>query len=80
MVHNVQGPTPEASPSIRRKGSARRTVRAPPRKSAAFLDVPQQGGQQGADEDDEDKYRVRSFSFTSKGKFFENPDVGGNVM
>lgn len=56
--------TPEASPGMRRKGSSRRSV---PRKSTAFLDVPNNTG--GCPEDeDEESYRLRSFSFTSKGK------------
>jgi hypothetical protein len=56
--------TPEASPGMRRKGSSRRSM---PRKSTAFLDVPNNTG--GCPEDeDEESYRLRSFSFTSKGK------------
>ncbi|XP_023724099.1 GTP-binding protein Rit2 [Cryptotermes secundus] len=48
---------------MRRKGSSRRSV---PRKSTAFLDVPNNTG--GCPEDeDEESYRLRSFSFTSKG-------------
>jgi hypothetical protein len=64
--------TPEASPGMRRKGSSRRSVhQSQPRKSTAFLDVPSSTG--GCPEDeDEESYRLRSFSFTSKGK----SDVG----
>ena len=60
--------TPEASPGMRRKGSSRRSVhQSQSRKSNAFLDVPNSTGCCPDDEDDE-SYRLRSFSFTSKGK------------
>jgi len=60
--------TPEASPGMRRKGSSRRSVhQSQSRKSNAFLDVPISTGCCPDDEDDE-SYRLRSFSFTSKGK------------
>lgn len=59
--------TPEVSPNIRRKGS-RRGTSVYHRKSAAFLDVPDSRNNIGANEEDEDSYRLRSFSFTSKGK------------
>ncbi|KAK7863885.1 hypothetical protein R5R35_007218 [Gryllus longicercus] len=71
--------TPEASPGLRRRGSSRRSVHhghghgqaaahgAQPRKSMAFLDVPDGGAARGEDED-EDSYRLRSFSLTSKGR------------
>lgn len=60
--------TPEASPGMRRKGSSRRSVhQSQSRKSNAFLDVPNSTG--GCpDEEDDESYRLRSFSFTSKGK------------
>jgi hypothetical protein len=60
--------TPDASPGMRRKGSTRRSVHhAQPRKSTAFLDVPNNTG--GCpDDEDEESYRLRSFSLTSKGK------------
>ncbi|PSN31681.1 hypothetical protein C0J52_21069 [Blattella germanica] len=57
--------TPDASPGMRRKGSTRRSVhQSQPRKSTAFLDVPDAGG--CPEDEDEDSYRLRSFSFTSK--------------
>jgi hypothetical protein len=60
--------TPEASPGMRRKGSTRRSVhQSQARKSTAFLDVPNNTGLCPEDEDEE-SYRLRSFSFTSKGK------------
>jgi hypothetical protein len=60
--------TPDASPGMRRKGSTRRSVhQSQPRKSTAFLDVPNNTGVCPEDEDEE-SYRLRSFSFTSKGK------------
>ncbi|KAF5300823.1 hypothetical protein FQA39_LY10945 [Lamprigera yunnana] len=65
------GITPEMSPSIRRKGSTRRGTSVYHRKSTAFLDVPDTravGAVSPGEEEDEDSYRLRSFSFTSKGK------------
>ncbi|XP_060534784.1 GTP-binding protein REM 1 isoform X2 [Cylas formicarius] len=60
--------TPDVSPNIRRKGSQRRGTSVYQRKSTAFLDVPETRKQCTADvEEDEDSYRLRSFSFTSKG-------------
>lgn len=60
--------TPEVSPHIRRKGSGRRGTSVYQRKSTAFLDVPDQRSAYAANnEEDEDSYRLRSFSFTSKG-------------
>ncbi|XP_049807719.1 uncharacterized protein LOC126251378 [Schistocerca nitens] len=73
--------TPEASPGFRRRGSSRRSVhhahghghghghvqQPPPRKSAAYLDVPDALGGPLEGEDDE-SYRLRSFSLTSKGR------------
>lgn len=74
--------TPEVSPHIKRKGSTRRGTSVYHRKSAAFLDVPDLRGSHHStgngsaktgtaaaqgDEEDEDSYRLRSFSFTSKG-------------
>lgn len=57
----------DASPNIRRKNSAtRKSTSVYHRKSAAFLDVPDTRGV--ATEEDEESYRLRSFSFTSKGK------------
>ncbi|XP_031348437.1 uncharacterized protein LOC116174637 [Photinus pyralis] len=65
------GVTPDMSPNIRRKGSARRGASVYHRKSTAFLDVPDTRGvgcvSPGQEEEDEDSYRLRSFSFTSKG-------------
>lgn len=58
--------TPDVSPNIRRKGS-RRGTSVYHRKSAAFLDVPDARNHNGPNEEDEDSYRLRSFSFTSKG-------------
>jgi hypothetical protein len=68
--------TPEASPGMRRKGSSRRSV---PRKSTAFLDVPNNTGGCPEDEDDE-SYRLRSFSFTSKGNLHEPSDPSQTGM
>ncbi|KAL0271256.1 UNVERIFIED_CONTAM: hypothetical protein PYX00_008404 [Menopon gallinae] len=62
----IHSPTPEASPSIRRKGSSRKSLKQAPRKSTAFLDVPNFSAGP-AEGEDEDSYRLRSFSFTSKG-------------
>ncbi|XP_054286211.1 GTP-binding protein GEM-like isoform X1 [Macrosteles quadrilineatus] len=51
---------------FRRKGSTQRRVNSVyQRKSTAFLDVPSDKHQQ--EQEDEDSYRLRSFSFTSKG-------------
>ncbi|XP_044270888.1 GTP-binding protein REM 1 [Tribolium madens] len=62
------GVTPEVSPNIKRKGSARRGTSVYHRKSTAFLDVPDTRAARGnPEEEDEDSYRLRSFSFTSKG-------------
>lgn len=66
--------TPDVSPGIRRKGSTRRGTSVYQRKSTAFLEIPDQrcgyGGSRGdvEGEEDEDSYRLRSFSFTSKGQ------------
>jgi hypothetical protein len=61
--------TPEVSPNIKRKGSARRGTSVYHRKSTAFLDVPDTRSSRGnPEEEDEDSYRLRSFSFTSKGE------------
>lgn len=68
--------TPDVSPGIRRKGSTRRGTSVYQRKSTAFLEIPDQrcayggGRSENEGEEDEDSYRLRSFSFTSKGKFF----------
>ncbi|KAL1516663.1 hypothetical protein ABEB36_000546 [Hypothenemus hampei] len=64
--------TPDVSPNIRRKGSQRRGTSVYQRKSGAFLDVPEtrKGASSHSNtegEEDEDSYRLRSFSFTSKG-------------
>ncbi|KAK6645509.1 hypothetical protein RUM43_001786 [Polyplax serrata] len=64
---SIQNSTPDVSPAIRRKGSSRRSLKQTPRKSAAFLDVPTLGGGP-LEGEDEDSYRLRSFSFTSKGE------------
>lgn len=54
---------------FRRKGSTQRRVNSVyQRKSAAFLDVPADKHTGPAEAEDEDSYRLRSFSFTSKGK------------
>ena len=66
---NNQNSTPDASPGIRRKGSTRKSFKQTPRKSAAFLDVPTLMGGEQMEGEDEDSYRLRSFSFTSKGNF-----------
>lgn len=64
-----QDATPEVSPNIRRKGSTKRgTSVYHHRKSTAFLDVPESRTRGSPDEESEDSYRLRSFSFTSKGK------------
>lgn len=65
--------TPDVSPGIRRKGSTRRGTSMYHRKSTAFLEIPDQRSAYGAKsenegEEDEDNYRLRSFSFTSKGE------------
>ncbi|XP_049818578.1 GTP-binding protein REM 1 [Aethina tumida] len=65
-----QNATPDVSPNIRRKGSMRRGTSVYQRKSTAFLDVPDtrgSGRSSNTEEEDEDSYRLRSFSFTSKG-------------
>ncbi|XP_050301450.1 GTP-binding protein REM 1 isoform X2 [Anthonomus grandis grandis] len=63
--------TPDVSPNIRRKGSQRRGTSVYQRKSTAFLDVPERktsaSHSNTEGEEDEDSYRLRSFSFTSKG-------------
>lgn len=66
--------TPDISPNIRRKGSQRRGTSVYQRKSTAFLDVPEtkKGTSSHSNtegEEDEDSYRLRSFSFTSKGSY-----------
>lgn len=62
--------TPDVSPNIRRKGSTRRGTSVYHRKSTAFLDVPDTRSKPiNPEEEDEDSYRLRSFSFTSKGLF-----------
>ncbi|XP_032665858.1 uncharacterized protein LOC116841696 isoform X2 [Odontomachus brunneus] len=61
----------DVSPGIRRRGSRRGQSmhHAHQRKSNAFLDVPDASSQMPPREDgeDEDSYRLRSFSLTSKG-------------
>jgi hypothetical protein len=65
--------TPEVSPNIKRKGSARRGTSVYHRKSTAFLDVPDTRSSRGnPEEEDEDSYRLRSFSFTSKGENYKS--------
>lgn len=59
--------TPEVSPHIRRKGSQRRGTSVYQRKSTPFLDVPESKANATSGEEDDDSYRLRSFSFTSKG-------------
>lgn len=62
--------TPDVSPNIRRKSSQRRGTSVYHRKSTAFLDVPDPRSTfVPSNEEDEDSYRLRSFSFTSKGNF-----------
>ncbi|CAG9770949.1 unnamed protein product [Ceutorhynchus assimilis] len=72
--------TPDVSPNIRRKGSQRRGTSVYQRKSTAFLDVPEtrrsvpsHSNTEG--EEDEDSYRLRSFSFTSKGIFAKHTGI-----
>lgn len=72
--------TPDVSPNIRRKGSQRRGTSVYQRKSTAFLDVPEtkkttasHSNTEG--EEDEDSYRLRSFSFTSKGIFSKQSGI-----
>ncbi|KZC14044.1 hypothetical protein WN55_06477 [Dufourea novaeangliae] len=64
----------DISPGLRRRGSRRGQSmhHAHHRKSNAFLDVPDTSSQMPSREEgeDEDSYRLRSFSFTSKGKNF----------
>lgn len=60
--------TPEVSPHIRRKGSQRRGTSVYQRKSTAYLDVPESKANATSGEEDDDSYRLRSFSFTSKGR------------
>ncbi|XP_076272978.1 rad, Gem/Kir family member 3 isoform X2 [Rhynchophorus ferrugineus] len=71
--------TPDVSPNIRRKGSQRRGTSVYQRKSAAFLDVPESKkstSHSNTDgEEDEDSYRLRSFSFTSKGIFAKHTGI-----
>lgn len=68
--------TPEASPGLRRRGSTRRSVhhQTPPRKSAAFLDVPD-AGLGPMEGEDEESYRLRSFSLTSKGNAHASSEI-----
>lgn len=63
--------TPDVSPNIKRKSQRRGTSVYQSRKSSAFLDVPEARGRSNSatEEEDEDSYRLRSFSFTSKGRF-----------
>lgn len=62
----------DISPGLRRRGSRRGQSmhHSHHRKSNAFLDVPDTSTQMPSREDgeDEDSYRLRSFSLTSKGK------------
>lgn len=62
----------DISPGLRRRGSRRGQSmhHSHHRKSNAFLDVPDTSAQMPSREDgeDEDSYRLRSFSLTSKGK------------
>ena len=64
--------TPHVSPNIKRKtSSSKRGTSVYHRKSTAFLDVPDsRPSSEKHDEENEDSYRLRSFSFTSKGKIF----------
>lgn len=63
----------DISPGLRRRGSRRGQSmhHSHHRKSNAFLDVPDTSSQMPSREEgeDEDSYRLRSFSLTSKGKF-----------
>ena len=61
------------SPQVSRSGSTRRTnsVKGPRRSTAGFLDVPDRDNNPPAitpDDEDEESYRLRSFSVTPKGK------------
>ncbi|XP_066250625.1 GTP-binding protein REM 1 isoform X2 [Euwallacea similis] len=72
--------TPDISPNIRRKGSQRRGTSVYQRKSTAFLDVPETKKASASHsntegEEDEDSYRLRSFSFTSKGIFAKHTGI-----
>lgn len=62
----------DISPGLRRRGSRRGQSMHHHRKSNAFLDVPDTSSQMPAREEgeDEDSYRLRSFSLTSKGELF----------
>lgn len=70
QVPTVIGTTPDTSPAMRRKVSTRRSVHGSTahsqRKSNAFLDVPH-AEPMPLEGEDEESYRLRSFSFTSKG-------------
>ena len=59
----------EPSPGLRRRGSRRGQSmhHTHQRKSNAFLDVPDTQGPRREEGEDEDSYRLRSFSLTSKG-------------
>lgn len=71
LVDANENGTPDVSPNIRRRGSTRRGTSVYHRKSTAFLDVPDTRSKAvNPEEEDEDSYRLRSFSFTSKGSFF----------
>lgn len=63
----------DISPGLRRRGSRRGQSmhHSHHRKSNAFLDVPDTSSQMPSREEgeDEDSYRLRSFSLTSKGEF-----------
>ncbi|XP_039283633.1 GTP-binding protein REM 1 [Nilaparvata lugens] len=65
-LHDAIGPDSPSPVGFRRKGSARRVNSVYQRKSTAFLDVPE-APTSNLQPEDEDSYRLRSFSFTSKG-------------
>ncbi|XP_018324105.1 uncharacterized protein LOC108736243 [Agrilus planipennis] len=73
LAHDQARVTPDVSPNIRRKGSTRRGTSVYQRKSTTLLDVPVESRSSSANNierregEDEDSYRLRSFSFTSKG-------------
>ncbi|XP_075225177.1 rad, Gem/Kir family member 3 [Lycorma delicatula] len=65
-LSETTGPDSPSPGGFRRKGSARRVNSVYQRKSTAFLDVPD-SPTASLQPEDEDSYRLRSFSFTSKG-------------
>jgi len=58
------------SPTASRSNSQRRvnSVKTPKRMPERYLDVPDSNQQTSPDDEDEESYRLRSFSLTPKGK------------